>query len=347
MSMFDKLCQRGLIINYPGHMKNNVHYETIMGSYAYEVSGDLSDTDIYGFCIPYKSLLFPYAHGNIFGFGKKPEVFNQFQQHHIFDPSNKREYDLNIFNIVQYFQLCMECNPNMIDSLYTKNTCVLTSSQIANRVRENRDIFLSKLAWHKFKGYAFSQLTQMKNRATKEFVDQCIKFGWDVNISLEDIINDTRVESTQHQYFRELIGKIEQNGKGKRSKRLESIKKYGFDVKFGYHVVRLLDECDQILTMGRIDLTRDKERMKAVRAGEYTMEQICELFDQQMVYLEQVHNESKLRYSPDEDAIKTLLLECLEMHFGNLNSVVSLEKSVIQQITDAYSSLERAMRYLK
>jgi hypothetical protein len=111
--------------------------------------------------------------------------------------------------------------------------------------------------------------------------------------------------------------------------------------------VRLLDECDQILSTGTLDLSRDKEQMKAIRNGEWSLEQINNFFDKQMIYLQDAYNKSTLRYAPAESEIKTLLLECLEMHFGNLSAVVSLEKAAIQNITDAFSSLEKAMRYIK
>lgn len=71
---------------------------------------------------------------------------------------NGKQYDFQIFSIVKYFQLCMENNPNMLDSLFTPVNCVIHSTQIGNLVRENRKMFLHKGCWPKLKGYAFSQL---------------------------------------------------------------------------------------------------------------------------------------------------------------------------------------------
>jgi len=73
------------LISPPSFLKNNIHFETIMGSNAYGVSSDSSDNDIYGFCIPPKHILFPHISGYITGFGKKPEKFEQYQQHSIID----------------------------------------------------------------------------------------------------------------------------------------------------------------------------------------------------------------------------------------------------------------------
>lgn len=110
--------------------------------------------------------------------------------------------------------------------------------------------------------------------------------------------------------------------KNPEGKRKETIEKYSYDVKFAYHVVRLLDECEQILTFGDLDLTRNREQMKAIRRGEVPEQSIYDYFNEKEKSLEKLYHESKLRYSPDEPAIKQLLLDCLEEHYGDLSSCV-------------------------
>lgn len=105
-------------------------------------------------------------------------------------------------------------------------------------------------------------------------------------------------------------------------KRKEIVKKYSFDVKFAYHVVRLLDECEQILIYHDLDLTRNREHLKAIRKGEVSEQDIYDYFNEKEKQLEKLYHESKLRYSPDEPAIKQLLLNCLEEHYGDLSSCV-------------------------
>ena len=156
-SLTDRLTQRELI-NPPTHVRGQVHYECMMGSVAYGVAGESSDIDVYGFCIPMKDEIFPHLRGEIAGFGRQKQRFEQYQQHHIDDPSTGKQYDMAIFNIVKYFSLCMENNPNMIDSLFVPAFAVLHCTAVGNMVRDNRKLFLHKGAWHKFKGYAYSQL---------------------------------------------------------------------------------------------------------------------------------------------------------------------------------------------
>jgi uncharacterized protein len=159
----------------PKWMPPQVAYETMMGSVAYGVSSDTSDVDVYGFCIPTKEDLFPHLRGEILGFGEMKHGnnrFNVYQEHHIKDVGAQKEYDLQIYNIVDYFQLVMENNPNMLDSLFTPQWCVLHSTKVGQMVRENRKMFIHRGSWHTFKGYSYSNLHKGRNKLkTKEMTD--------------------------------------------------------------------------------------------------------------------------------------------------------------------------------
>lgn len=266
------------LIKPPKFLADNVQYETIMGSVAYGVSSDTSDMDIYGYCIPPKEMVFPHLQGEIYGFGRQINRFEQYQEHHIEDTTalagKGRNYDVSIYNIVKYFQLCMENNPNMIDSLFTPHVCVLTSTQVSQMVREQKNIFLHKGSWHKFKGYAYAQVHKMKN-------------------------------------------KVPESGKRK-----ELIEKFGYDTKFAYHVVRLLNEVEQIMTDGTIDLQKNNEQLKSIRRGDWKEQEIYEYFSSKERELETLYQNSKLQHSPDESKIKQLLMQCLEHHYGNIDDCV-------------------------
>ena len=159
-STIQKLCDKGLI-KPPSWLSSNVMFETIMGSVAYGVSSDTSDMDLYGYCMPSKFLVFPHLAGEIPGFGTELKRFEQFQIHHVNCPDEMggkgRVYDIQVYSIIKYFQLCMGCNPNMVDSLFTPLECILFQTQgVGAMVRENRKMFLHQGAWHTFKGYAYS-----------------------------------------------------------------------------------------------------------------------------------------------------------------------------------------------
>lgn len=285
MSSIVQKLEKQKLIKPPKFVSNSIQYEVMMGSIAYGVSNDSSDVDLYGFCIPSKEEIFPHLKGEILGFGRQIQRFEQFQQHHIKTLDGEKEYDVVVYNIVKYFQLVMECNPNMIDSLFVPERCVLFSTKIANHIRDSRKLFLSKKAWHTFKGYAYQQLHKMDNK----------------------------------------------NPIGKRK---ETVDTYGYDLKFGYHIVRLLNEIEQILTEGDLDLERNREQLKSIRRGEWQQEEIRNYFFSKEKELEKLYTESKLQHSPNEELIKKLLIECLEEYYGSLDNCIVQPNKAIQALQD-------------
>ena len=125
-------------------------------------------------------------------------------------------------------------------------------------------------------------------------------------------------------------------------KRVEIRERYGFDVKFAAHVVRLLLQCQQIFEEGDIDLTKHSERIKAIKRGEVSKEEIKEFFEAKRKYLEGLYQTSdKVPYKVDEDRIRTLLLECLEHHYGNLSNVIERKDKYEMAFRDIVEVVER------
>jgi predicted nucleotidyltransferase len=114
------------------------------------------------------------------------------------------------------------------------------------------------------------------------------------------------------------------------SKRYKLREKYGYDTKFAYHTVRLLYEAEMILNEHTIELRRNIEHLKAIRRGEVPMEAVLAWCDSKETSLERAYENSTLRHYPDEPAIKTLLLNCLEHHYGSLDGVVARPNELTQ-----------------
>jgi len=239
-----------------------------MGSRAYACEREDSDFDIYGFAIPPREDLFPHLRGEIIDFSRPKNRFGQWEELHLTHPDTGMEYGFTVYSITKYFRLVMDGNPNMVDSLWTADNCVLHTSKIGQLVRDNRKMFLSKKCYHTFKGYSFAQIKKLQLKTP-------------------------------------LDG----------SKRDEDVKAHGYDTKYAYHLYRLISECEQILQEGSVDLQRDNELYKAVRRGEKTQEEVLSYFAGKEKYLEQLYEKSTIPYSADEDKIRDLLVQCLEIHY--------------------------------
>lgn len=355
-SQVQRLHRLGLLDKgVPGWLMTNVAYECLMGSIAYGVSSDMSDTDVYGWTIPTKEIVFPHLGGEITGFGTQIKRFNNYQQHHIRDASTGREYDIDIYNIVRYFQLCMENNPNMIDSLFVPQRCILHMTSIAQMVRDRRREFLHKGAMHKLKGYAFAQLSKMdvKKQNVPE-VHALWKFEDDNGLAhtitkeqVEEELVDReigQIRTQTHDLFKHLSTELmlEYLELFKfmftKNKRLDGIKRHLYDVKFGYHVVRLVSQCEQILLEGNLNLEEPgrREHMKAIRRGEVKEADLRAWFAEKERSLERLYETSTLRHNPDEASIKQLLIDCLEHHYGRLSqaeiAIPGREKNLLDRI---------------
>lgn len=124
-------------------------------------------------------------------------------------------------------------------------------------------------------------------------------------------------------------------------KRAELVARHGYDVKFAYHVVRLLAEVEMILVEQDIDLQRNNDQLKAIRRGEWTEERLRAWCTEKESQLERAYADSSLPAAPDESKIRTLLLNCLEEHHGSLEGCVVNPDRAVQALRNIQAELER------
>lgn len=252
--------------------RESVQYLTVVGSHAYGTSTPESDFDFYGFCMPPLEYVFPHTAGYIEGFSENIPHFENFEVQHV--SCKEIEFDATIYSIVKYFSLCMKGNPNMVDSLFTPNNCIVALSNIGTMVRKNANLFLSQRCWHSFKGMAYSHISRLRSGHTKEG-------------------------------------------------RLYLAEKYGYDTKDAYHSIRMLLEIEMILREGTLDLEYHKDTLKGIREGAWSLIDVLEIADRKIIALDEFlsRNECAVPYSPDEKAIRSLLVKCLEEYYGNLDKI--------------------------
>lgn len=198
---FEELKNKGLLGTPDDYISSGMIYECIMGSYSYGIATEKSDFDIYGICIPPKEHIFPHLSGELFGLDNKGKYFELFEKHHVQEKrdaanmllehekeNNLKEYDFAIYPIVKFFKLCLENNPNIIDSIFVPDSCVTYETKIWKKIKEHRNKFLSKKAWPKFKGYAYAQIRKMKTSDNLDGkkpsrADMINEFGYDVKFA--------------------------------------------------------------------------------------------------------------------------------------------------------------------
>mgnify|MGYP001607055563 CR=1 FL=1 len=59
-------------------------------------------------------------------------------------------------------KLAGDANPNILELLFVSNEHILTMTEAGERLRANRNLFLSQKALHTVSGYAFAQLKLLR-----------------------------------------------------------------------------------------------------------------------------------------------------------------------------------------
>ena len=108
------------------------------GSHAYGLNTPESDLDIKGVAIPPAE----YLHG--------------FERR--FEQAESKDPDLVIYDVRKFISLAAQCNPGIIEILWSDDEDLLALSPLGQKLREHRVGFLSLKAKHTFSGYAMSQL---------------------------------------------------------------------------------------------------------------------------------------------------------------------------------------------
>jgi predicted nucleotidyltransferase len=94
------------------------------------------------------------------------------------------KWDVVNYEFLKFINLLLKSNPNVLSLLWLKNNFYIERNIYGKILIESRDLFVSKLVFHSFTGYAYGQLKKMEatkfegymGKKRKELVE---KFGYD------------------------------------------------------------------------------------------------------------------------------------------------------------------------
>lgn len=113
------------------------------GSHAYGTNIESSDEDYKGVAVPPAKYFLGFV--------------NRFDQAEFRDPNP----DMVIYDLRKFMALAADCNPNIIEMLWTDPSDHLLCTKLGERLIEARETFMSRKAKHTFSGYALSQLKRI------------------------------------------------------------------------------------------------------------------------------------------------------------------------------------------
>jgi uncharacterized protein len=122
------------------NLYDHVIYRCIVGSRAYGLEDDASDTDIRGIYLPPATL-----HWSLYGI---PEQIEQNETQECY------------WELQKFIVLALKANPNILECLYTP--LVELATPIAQELLEMRSIFVSQLVYQTYNGYVLSQFKKLE-----------------------------------------------------------------------------------------------------------------------------------------------------------------------------------------
>ncbi len=274
------------------------------GSRLYGTNRPDSDTDTIGFILPPREYVFG---------------LNGFDQRITLEPDSK------VYSIKKFIHMALAGNTTVLETLYAPESAVLQCDKYGKLLRNNKEIFVSKLLYSVFKGFAISEYRKVK------CVRQEIEHIKKSEASILDQIWDGfgPFELSEKAKIKELICKNKKivelpATKNLGEKRKGDVEKYGFSVSNAGNLVRILYEGIELLGSGNLTLPRtinECELIKNIRNGKVDLEEIDKLYCNGLQDLDLALNSSTLPEVPNYKKAEDLLVKiCLEEVSENIRN---------------------------
>ena len=122
--------------------KKLVIYDIVTGSHAYGTNTASSDEDTRG--------IFMYHRNDRLSLEPLPLEASDDSQ------------DIKYYELAKFLSLLKDCNPNIVEMIYSPSNCIRYTHPIMDMIINNRSLFITKKAYHTHSGYAYAQIKKCK-----------------------------------------------------------------------------------------------------------------------------------------------------------------------------------------
>jgi predicted nucleotidyltransferase len=302
--------------------------EIISGSYLYGTQTETSDKDFVGIFIPDVE--------HILGFQKCEEVDLSVIEKDSSGKNTVNAVDRKFYEFRKFIKLAMENNPNILEILFVNKEDTLFVNDFGKELLEMRHMFPYRGLKAKFLGYAFSQKHKMvikkdnyfnlmlaydflKKQDSRKFLLEVvlssmrpnfITFGHDEAHNIKNvIIGDLQLppSKTVQETLKVLEYRMSSIGN-----REELLLKYGYDVKFGSHLVRLMLEGIELLKTGELVFPlKERQMILDIKNGKWAMSKILDFSNELEKEIEDLAISSKLPSRPRTDELEEFVINKL------------------------------------
>lgn len=310
------------------HLKSNIILLTTGGSHAYGTNVETSDLDIRGITIERPQERLGLA------------TFEQFEN---------RETDTVVYALRKYVDLILNCNPNVIEMLGTKEEHLFVCAPEAQLLRDNVELFLSKKAIHSFGGYATAQLRRLQNALARDTYPEAEKeqhilnsiktslstvsdryvelTGGEINLYIDkshrpdvetEIFMDISLTHYPLRDFKNIYSDMHNIVHEYAKLNHRNSKKDELHLnKHAMHLIRLLIMGTEILEGKGINTFRgkDKDFLLSIRDGKWSYQQVFEMVDEYEKKFKYAADNTTLPKSPDFNKVEDMLIEMYRKHY--------------------------------
>lgn len=237
-------------------------------------------------------------------------------------------WDVVYYELRHFMQLLAKGNPNVLTMLWLKPEAIIHDNVPAQRLRGNRELFATKLAYHTFTGYAHGQLKRMENfdgparermraleaELTRRKIPVDAKpehYGDTVSGGHGGNRFGTHSDRNVVTEYRQMCAKFTSGYMGQ--KRRELVDKFGYDTKNAAHLLRLQRMGIEFLSTGELIVDRrdagDADEFLSVKRGEWALATVKAKSDENFEAMRISRDASKLPDEPDMGAIEWLCME--------------------------------------
>lgn len=309
---------------------NNRILEIVSGSHLYGTAVETSDKDYVGIFLP------PIEY--LLGFKKVEEADLSVKSKAEDGKNTQKAIDRKLYEFRKFVQLASENNPNILEILFVNDKNIIFKTEIGQKLLNIKYLFPYKGLKHKFLGYAFAQkhkmiikkdcyfdllnaLVYLKKFDKKKYLLEVVKENKcpyfiklrksKANVNFVSIGD---VNFSPSLYVKKVIKSLEQRI-AKVGNRKGLLDKYGFDVKFASHLVRLMFEGIELLKTGQLRFPlKEATLLKEIREGKWTPEKVLSFSEELETEIEGLAESSKLPSKPRTKELEKFTIGVLYDH---------------------------------
>jgi uncharacterized protein len=308
-----------------------VIFDCIAGSHLYGTATEQSDKDTRGVFIPSREYFLGFVHR--------------------IEQIESKEPDVVHYDIRKFFNLCLQCNPNIVELLFVPENKMNVCTEEWEQITDNKDIFLSKKARYTFAGYAVSQLHRIKQHRnwllnppkkqpersdfglpndrkliTKEqlnaydaLLERDIEMELDLK-TMQILGREKAFQNANREWGQYLSWKQSRN-----PERAKLEEKFGFDTKHGSHLYRLMMEGKELLLTGSITLPRpDAETITDIRNGKYSYDELMEIVGDIDTRFDDFYEKSILPHKPNAQKADELCVNLVTQYLQTMKQIIKI-----------------------